>query len=261
MRTEFTALRTGMQSGLRGGIRRTARHGLRLLFPPQCIACGEGVAEEFGLCPDCWRDAGFIRGLSCDKCGTPLPGEDEGRAEHCDDCLTIARPWDRGRAAMVYRDTGRRLVLALKHGDRQDLARPMGRWLAAAAAPILAPRMLVAPIPLHWRRFLKRRFNQSALLSGQLAQRAGLDHCPDLLQRIRATPSQEGRGRNERFENMAAAIRVNPSRTDGLAGRSVLIVDDVMTSGATFAAAADALRAAGAASVSVVALARVAKDA
>lgn len=245
-----------MQSGLRGGLRR----GLRLLFPPQCISCGGAVVEEFGLCPDCWRETGFIRGLACDKCGTPLPGADEGQPEFCDDCLTIARPWDRGRAALVYRDTGRRLVLALKHGDRQDLARPMAGWLAAAAAPILQPGTLVTPIPLHWRRFLKRRFNQSALLSGALARLAGLDHCPDLLQRIRATHSQEGRGRAERFENMSQAIRVNPARSAGLAGRAVLIVDDVMTSGATFAAAADALQAAGAASVSVVALARVAKD-
>ncbi|MDP3339372.1 double zinc ribbon domain-containing protein [Frigidibacter sp.] len=245
-----------MQSGLRGGLRR----GLRLLFPPQCISCGGAVAEEFGLCPDCWRDTGFIRGLACDKCGTPLPGEADGRAEFCDDCLTIARPWDRGRAVLVYRDTGRRLVLALKHGDRQDLARPLAGWLAASAAPILLPGMLVTPIPLHWRRFLKRRFNQSALLSGALARLAGLDHCPDLLQRTRATPSQEGRGRHERFENMAEAIRVNPARGARLAGRSVLIVDDVMTSGATFAAAADALQAAGAGSVSILALARVAKD-
>jgi len=249
-----------LQSGLPGGLGRGLRHGLRVLFPPQCLSCGGAVSDEFGLCAACWRETGFIRGLVCDTCGAPLPGEDEGRAEHCDDCLTIARPWDRGRAALVYRDTGRRLVLALKHGDRQDLARPMAGWLAAAAAPILAPDMLVTPIPLHWRRFLKRRFNQSALLSGQLARLAGLDHCPDLLQRIRATPSQEGRGREQRFENMAEAIRVNPPRGAAIAGRSVLIVDDVMTSGATFAAAAEALRAAGAASVSVLALARVAKD-
>ncbi len=233
---------------------------LRLLFPPQCISCGEPTDADFGLCGACWRQTPFITGLACDRCGTPLPGEDEGRAEVCDDCLAIARPWDRGRAALVYRDNARRLVLALKHGDRLDLARPAAEWLLRAARPILREGMLSAPVPLHWTRLFRRRFNQSALLSRALAAAAGLDHCPDLLQRIRATHSQEGRGRAERFENMAEAIRVNPSRSAGLAGRPVLIVDDVMTSGATFAAAADALQAAGAASVSVVALARVATD-
>jgi ComF family protein len=241
-----------LQSGL--------TQAMRVVFPPQCLSCGTGVAEEFSLCPDCWGQTPFITGLACDGCGTPLPGLSDGTAVHCDDCLTLARPWDRGRAALVYRDAGRQLVLSLKHGDRQDLAVPMAAWMARAARPILLPGMLVAPVPLHWRRFLTRRFNQSALLAERVAGLAGLDHCPDLLQRIRATPSQEGRGRDDRFANMQDAIRVHPRRAGRLAGRDVLIVDDVMTSGATFAAAAEAVRAAGAASVSVLALARVAKD-
>ncbi len=234
---------------------------LRLVLPPQCISCGGVVSEEFGLCADCWRDTPFIHGLTCDACGTPLPGQDEGKAEYCDDCLTLARPWSRGRAALLYKDNGRRLVLALKHGDRLDLARPAARWMFRAAAPILTENTIVAPIPLHWVRFVRRRFNQSALLAQGVARLGGLDHCPDLLTRPRRTPTQDGRDRDSRFANLAGAIRVHPRRAQRVQGRHVLLIDDVMTSGATLAAAADACLATGAAEVSVLVMARVAKDA
>ncbi len=219
------------------------------------------MATDFGLCGPCWRQTPFITGLVCDSCGVPLPGMEEGRAELCDDCLAQGRPWSQGRAAMLYKDNGRSLVLAFKHGDRLDLARPAAGWLLKAAQPMLRPGLLVAPIPLHWSRLFKRRYNQSALLSGRLARAAGLDHCPDLLIRRRPTPSQEGRDREARFANLHDAITTHPRRAARVEGREVLLVDDVMTSGATFAAAAEACIAAGATGIFVLALARVAKDA
>lgn len=202
----------------------------------------------------------FIGGLVCDLCGVPLPGEDDGRAEQCDDCLTIARPWAQGRAALLYKDKGRELVLGLKHADRLDLVRPMAGWLARAVVPLLTPDVLLAPIPLHWTRLFRRRYNQSALLTRALSRLTGADQCPDLLVRRRKTESQDGKGRDQRFANLAGALGVHPRRRGLLQGRPVLLVDDVMTSGATFAAAADACLAAGASRVCVLALARVAKD-
>ncbi|MGV6849120.1 MAG: double zinc ribbon domain-containing protein [Marinibacterium sp.] len=231
-----------------------------LLYPPRCLGCGEMVDSDFGLCPSCWRGTPFIGGTVCDSCGTPLPGEADGFRIECDDCLSAPPPWDMGRAALIYRDTARRLVLGLKHGDRHDIAAPAAEWMARSVRPIVQPDMLVAPIPLHWTRFLKRRYNQSALLSAPLARALGLAHCPDLLQRFRATPSLDRKSAAERRRTLGGTIRVHPRRRHRLAGRSVLLVDDVMTSGATFSAATQAARAAGAARVCVVAMARVAKD-
>jgi predicted amidophosphoribosyltransferase len=236
---------------------------LRLIYPPQCLSCGTRVEQEHALCPDCWRATPFIGGTVCDACGLPLPGAEgqdaAGAPIHCDECLRLARPWQRGRAAMLYDGTARRLVLGLKYADRLDLVRACGRWLVAAAAPILRPGMLIAPVPLHWTRLLQRRYNQSAVLAHALAAEAGLDCCPDLLVRRRRTPTQDGRDLGARHANLDGALALHPRRGAGAAGRHVLLVDDVMTSGATLAAAADACLAGGAREVDVAVLVRVAK--
>jgi ComF family protein len=232
---------------------------IHLIYPPQCIACGALVASDFGLCPECWRDTPFIAGLVCTQCGTPLPGDAAaGEEVLCDDCLVLARPWKAGRAAVLYGGKAKDLVLALKHGDRMDIARPVADWMLRAGREIVVPGMLVAPVPLYWRRLFSRRYNQAALLSGRIARVAKLDHCPDLIQRVRQTQSQDGRTREGRFENIAGAFHLHPRRA--VTGRDVLLVDDVMTSGATLAAAAEVCLGGGARSVSVLVMARVTKD-
>lgn len=230
------------------------------VYPSVCLGCGEMVDSDFGLCGSCWRDTWFIGGCVCDGCGVPLLGEDEAET-FCDSCLTAPRPWRKARAAILYRGMGRKLVLGLKHGDRQDVVRPAANWLRVAARDLLIdPNCLIAPIPLHWLRRLKRRYNQSALLAQALAQQTGYGWCPDLLLRPRMTPSLEGKSREERFDTLKGSITINPRRRRQMIGRSVLLIDDVMTSGATFSAASRACLDAGAEHVNVLALARADRD-
>ncbi|MCC5975541.1 MAG: ComF family protein [Rubellimicrobium sp.] len=234
---------------------------VRAIYPPQCVSCGAQTETEHALCGPCWRDTGFVGGLVCDLCGVPLPGADQGQREVCDDCMTIARPWSQGRAVFLYKDNGRKLVLQFKHGDRTDLARPGGDWMARAAAPLLREGQVIVPVPLHWTRLLRRKYNQAALLANRMGAVLRQSVCPDALIRPRRTPRLDGFARDLRFATVQGRIAVNPARKHVLRDRPVLIVDDVMTSGATFAAAAEAALSAGAAEVCVLALARVAKDA
>ena len=231
------------------------------IFPPQCISCQVVVEKTGGLCGPCWRDTHFISGLACVKCGAPLMGDDSDHDVWCDDCMVIARPWDKGAAALVYSGAGRKLVLGLKHADRSEVCKPAARWMVQKVAPLLSQNTLVVPIPLHWYRIFKRRYNQSALLAAEISKLSGSRHVPDLLLRKRATQSLDGMTKDQRFQILNQAISANPRHSQKIEGSDILLVDDVMTSGATFAAATEACFASDARSVCVVALARVVKDA
>lgn len=234
--------------------------GLDAIYPARCLSCGAVVDGDFGLCGSCWRDTAFIGGAICDCCGVPLPGDSADDPLHCDACLTAPRPWRKGRAAILYRDTGRKLVLALKHGDRQEIAEPAALWMSRALDGLLSEHTLIAPVPLHWQRMIKRRYNQSALLAKALSKRVDRTWCPDLLQRFRRTRSLDNLGREARAKVVENSIRVHPRRRHRLIGRPLLLVDDVMTSGATLTACTQACLEAGSGPVCVVTLARVAKD-
>lgn len=240
---------------------------LDLLLPPRCLGCGDLVEVQGTLCPSCWSAITFIAEPLCRRCGLPFgfespeaagPPDDAGY--DCGACLAEPPPYSRARAVMRYDDASRPLLLGFKHGDRTEAARPFAGWMARSGADLLAAADLVAPVPLHWRRLIARRYNQAALLSQPLARLAGAAAVPDLLLRRRATPSQGRLSRAERQRNVAGAFAVNPARAEALRGRRLLLVDDVMTTGATVSACARAALKAGAAAVDVLVLARAVRD-
>lgn len=242
-------------------LRPVVQTALRAVYPSECLLCRASVESGFGICGACWGQTPFITGAVCDRCGVPQPaGTDACDPITCDACLENPPAWDRGRAALSYGYAARRMVLALKHGDRPDLARPAGAWMARAAAPLHRPDTVIAPVPLHWTRRLKRRYNQSALLARALGAALGLPVMVDLLQRPVRTRPLEGLDHDQRRATLSEAIRVNPRhRTRIAGGRPVLVVDDVLTSGATLDACAAALSGGGAGSVSIIVLARAAR--
>lgn len=233
-----------------------ARHLLDLLLPPGCMLCGALVAEPGKLCPDCWSTLDFIAEPCCPCCGLPFPlPVPSGML--CAACLARPPLFRRARAALAYGAGGRDLVLRFKRADRTDLAAGLADLMRLAGADLLRHCDLIAPVPLHRRRLWRRRYNQSALLALALGRRAGLPVVPDLLERVRATPSLGGLNRAERQRALRRAIRVAPRRAELAAGRAVLLVDDVYTTGATAKACIRALMAAGARAVDILTLTRV----
>jgi ComF family protein len=233
---------------------------LDLLLPPRCLACGLPVEAQGGLCARCWRGLTFLGPPWCRTCGYPLPHA-LPEAPLCGRCATSAPTYARARAALRYDDGSRRLILAFKHADRTDVARPFGRWLAQAGTELVADAELVAPVPLHRWRLLRRGCNQAAVLAHALARESALVLVPDLVQRVRATPSQQGLSAAGRSENVTSgAFRVPRRHQARLAGRRILLIDDVLTTGATATACARVLERAGAAAVDVLTLARVVRD-
>ncbi|HEY4136283.1 MAG TPA: ComF family protein [Alphaproteobacteria bacterium] len=242
-------------------LRPLGRLGLDALLPPQCLSCGELVGDPGALCAPCWSGLNFIAAPLCRSCGWPFEidpsGGDAAEETLCGACLRETPVFAAARAALAYDDASRRLILGFKRADRTHAAPAFARWMARAGAPLLATADLIAPVPLHWSRLLTRRYNQSALLANALARMSGKPAVPDLLRRRRRTPSQGGLGRAGRFRNVAGAFAMTPRHAAHIQGRQVLLVDDVLTTGATVEACVKALLRAGAAGVSVLALARV----
>ena len=235
--------------------RVAATNAVDLVLPPSCLACHAPVSEAGGLCPDCWNRISFIGRPCCARCGLPFTIEAAPDAI-CGDCARMPPVFDRARAAFLYEGAGRELILAFKMADRSWLAPRLATWLQRAAAPLLPEADVVVPVPLHRWRLLARRFNQAAVLARLMAREADAAMVPDLLVRTRRTATQTRFSRVERRRNVRGAFAVRRSRAPLVDGRNVLLVDDVMTTGATVSACARALRKAGAARVDVTTLAR-----
>lgn len=232
---------------------------VNVIYPARCVGCGDLVEGDLGLCGPCWRETPFLSGVCCDCCAAPLPGGVVGEVALCDACLTTERHWIRGRSVLRYEGATRQLVLRLKHGDRTDIARPAGLWIARAARALIAKDTVLVPVPLHRWRFARRSYNQAALLAAEAALQLGVQHCPDGLIRTRATAPMKGH-KQDRISAIENAISINPKRADRLAGKPILLVNDVMTTGATLGATAQALTVVEPRKIDVITLARVAME-
>ena len=237
-------------------VRWTGRLALDTVLPPRCLACGEMVDQQGQICATCWPGLDFIARPYCTICGTPF-AYDMGEDAMCGGCSAEAPAFDRARAALAYSNLSARLIVGFKHADRTHHAPVFARWLAVAGADLLCDVDLVTAVPLHRHRLWRRRFNQSVMMAHALASKTEARVVPDLLVRTRPTPSQSGRTRLQRFENVRGAFAVKASRADAVVGQRVIVVDDVFTTGATLSAVARCLKQAGAAHVDVLTLARV----
>jgi ComF family protein len=253
-RSIATQLR-GALATCRGAWRHAARIALDIALPTLCVSCREPVDGE-GVCATCWSKLSFIAPPYCPRLGIPFvydPGPDLLSME------AIANPpaYRRARAAVRYDDVARTLVHALKYQDRTDLAPAMGRWMARAGRELLTDADALIPVPLHWRRSWGRRYNQSGALARAIERQSGVKLVPEALRRVRPTQQQIGLSRSQRATNVQGAFKVAVPMQSEIAGRRVVLIDDVLTSGATADACARALLRAKAAAVDVLVFARV----
>jgi len=226
-----------------------------LIMPPSCLACRAPLAQHDAICAKCWADIDFIRPPVNDRLGLPLPFE-------FDTTPTSSAPahrpaYHRARAVALFSGVMREMILQLKYGDTHNARELFGRWLAAAGAELIEECDVIAPVPMHARRLLMRRFNQSAILANELARISDRQASPQLIKRTRATRSQVGLTSAERRRNLAGAFTIAPRQRKHITGRNILLVDDVITTGTTLNTCARALRQAGAARVNAVVLAIV----
>jgi ComF family protein len=237
--------------------RAALRWALDLALPRLCAVCREPV-EGQGLCPACWSKLSFITRPYCERLGIPFV-YDPGPGILSMEAIADPPAYHRARAAVRFDETSRALVHALKYGDRLDLAPMMGRWLGQAGRELLRDADALVPVPLHWRRRWARRFNQSAVLAAAVSAASGVPIADGALKRVKFTAQQVGLSRSERATNVQGAFRVPPEGKAQVTGRRLVLIDDVLTSGATVEGCAKALLRAGASNVDVLVFARVAE--
>lgn len=242
-------------TALRGALAAVPRLCLDIALPTLCVSCREPVAGE-GVCAPCWAKLSFIAPPFCARLGIPFV-YDPGPGLLSMQAIADPPAYQRARAAVRYDEVARAMVHALKYQDRTDLAPTMGRWMARAGHELLHDTDLLIPVPLHWRRAWSRRYNQSGALAGVIGKSQKLPVVGDALRRVRPTLQQVGLSRADRALNVQGAFKVLPERKSVVQGRRIVLIDDVLTSGATVDACARALLRAKAASVDVLVFSRV----
>lgn len=228
---------------------------LDFALPPRCAGCGTIIDQVHGFCAECWTAVEFLGDGGCSACGLPLQGTDAGI---CAICLAKPPRIARTRAAVAYDDLSRTLVLKLKYGRKVALARTMARYIEPLIGPDASDAVLI-PVPLHRSRLWQRGFNQSALVARELSRLSGLRTAPGAIRRVKRTPPLKGMSMLQRRKTMAGAFSVDPAAN--LQGRTIVLVDDVLTTGSTANACARALIRAGAGRVELLTWARVVRPA
>lgn len=239
-----------------GAIGAVGRLIADIVLPPLCLSCRASVQGHGGVCAACWRAIDFIEAPLCDRLGVPLPFPSDGSIVSA---AALADPpvYGRARAVARYDGTLRHLIHGLKYRDRHEGVNLFARWMVHAGADVLNDADTMVPVPLARMRLWERRFNQSALLARAIARLQDVPETPFVLERTRRTASQIGLSPDQRRRNVAGAFRVPDGRRADIAGKNVLLIDDVITTGATADACARALLRAGATHVDVLALGRV----
>ncbi len=245
----------GALNACSGAWRQAARMALDIALPTLCVACREPVDGE-GVCANCWAKLSFIAPPLCPRLGIPFV-YDPGSGLLSMEAISDPPAYGRARAAVRYDEVARTLVHALKYQDRTDLAPAMGRWMARAGRELIEQTDALIPVPLHWRRGWSRRYNQSGALARVIERQTGVKLLSEVLRRVRPTLQQIGLSRAQRASNVQGAFKVAAEKQSEIQGRRVILVDDVLTSGATADACARALLRAKAASVDVLVFARV----
>lgn len=236
-------------------VRTVADRALDLVLPPRCAACSCLVTTAGTVCTPCWLSLTFLGPPLCERCGVPFVFAPAGPMI-CGACIATPPPFQRARSALLYDEASKPLILGFKHQDRTFAVAGYAAWMARAGAPLLREADLVAPVPLHRWRLFRRGFNQAALLIQALRRHTAIAPGYRLLVRQRATPPQGLLSRDQRRDNVRGAFALNPAHAARVPGRSILLVDDVLTSGATVGECARVLLKGGAARVDVLTLAR-----
>lgn len=229
---------------------------LDAIAPPMCPISNEPVGAPGRLAASAWAKLQFIDDPVCVHCGAPF-SHDVGDGALCARCIAEPPDFDSARAAVVYDDASHGLIVSYKHADRTELTPLLAQWLLRAGRGLLSDDAIVVPAPLHRGRLFSRRYNQAAMLSSALAARSGASAELMMLARTRATPPQKNLSPEARRRNVAGAIEIRPEKADRAKGAHIVLVDDVLTTGATLSACARALKKAGARRVDAVVLARV----